>query len=164
MPSTAHPPARPRDARDNRAQFPAFLQTLLAILATILGRPRALSRAWHPMPLPAAEHPQYDLPDAEDAYDGWYGLPYDGTHMTLEHPMLYVIGPGPNRGLRPLPRKTPLAPPRLARPPPHPAQKSPPTRDADACPKCCDYAIILPAPGAFAQPVSGNHRKKEVLF
>jgi hypothetical protein len=122
MSHPAHPQARLSDARENCAQIPVLLHILLAIVATLLGRPRALTRAWQGLPLPAAEHPHCDLFDDEGPYDYEYGIPYDGTHMTIEHPILYVIGPGPNRGLRPHPRKTPVARPRIARaPPPLPA-------------------------------------------
>lgn len=120
MTSPAHPLARLSDAQGshaqgNRAQNLGLLQILLALLATILGRPRTPARAGHPMPLPADEHPQW----AFNHDTGAYGPACAGTHMALEHPMLYAIGPGPNRGHRPHPRECPAARPRIARAPPH---------------------------------------------
>ena len=45
-------------------------------------------------------------------------LPTDGTHIALRTRRLYIFGPGPGRGLRPHPRRTPLMRPRIARGPP----------------------------------------------
>jgi len=45
-------------------------------------------------------------------------LATDGTHLACEHPMLWAIGPGPNRGARRSPRAAPTLPPESARAPP----------------------------------------------
>ena len=117
--------AGPGDSRPD-----SVLRTLiLALLAALLGlRPRA--RARHAALAGAATYaPWAELPPEDDEYAlPDYAWPeYDGTHMTCVSPLLYVIGPGPNRGMRRLARKIPLARPRLARAPPRAPPSAPPT-------------------------------------
>lgn len=119
----AHPHAGPSAARGNRAQIPALLRTFLALIATLLGRPRALAPAWHTL----AGHdatPWLDDEVAEvEAYawpEGRYWSPRTHYHADCDPSILYVIGPRPNRGLTPLPRRTPIPRPKTARAPPMP--------------------------------------------
>ena len=109
------------NARGNCAQIPSFLQTLLALIAALLGRPRALTPAWHPLDTHEAA-PWHDEGTAEvEPYawpEGQYWSPLTHNHADCDPRILYVIGPRPNRGLRPLPRKTPLPRPKTARAPP----------------------------------------------
>jgi hypothetical protein len=102
-----HPLAQPRlGAGDTRAHL---LETLLlALLAALLGRPRLRAAAWHPAPEP--EQPATSL----------LAAPRRHWHADCESPILYVIGPGPNRGLRPIPRILPIPHPECARAPPRP--------------------------------------------
>jgi hypothetical protein len=87
---------------------------ILALLAALLGRRPA--RAWHHA---AAQIPlEIPHPTQAPALPPRVRTPHDGTHLVCEHPILWVIGPGPNRGLRPTPRATPIARPRIARAPP----------------------------------------------
>lgn len=121
MPSTPHPleSSCPR-AGETRARIPGLLETLLlAVLAALFGR-RALAPMWHPG---FVAHPAEALPAAE--FPSPIGLPpATGTHMGLDCPILYAIGPGPNQGLSPRPRATPAAHPRIARAPPLPCTPS----------------------------------------
>src|SRR4051812_12071661 len=92
---------------------------LLTLLAALLGRTWRHTRAQaiHTVatyaPLPVIHAPlretvtRFDPPPAPT-----------GTHMGVEHPILYVFGPGPGRGMRARPRPHPPARPRLARAPP----------------------------------------------
>ena len=128
----AQSPARssaPGAAASLRATLEALI---LALLAALLGRRRCTS-AWHhaaahlPAEIPCPTHAPAPPPSARTASDG--------THLLCESPILYAIGPGPNRGLRPHPRAMPIAQARIARAPPraliHPhapiRAKSPPT-------------------------------------
>ncbi len=89
---------------------------ILALLAALLGRRH--TRAWHHA---AARIPtEFPHPTQAPALPLRARTPFDGTHLVCEHPILWVIGPGPNRGLRPLPRVEPVARPRRARAPPNP--------------------------------------------
>jgi hypothetical protein len=81
---------------------------ILALLAGLLGRRRPLDSVWHPAPLPEPAPPAILR----------VRHIHDGTHLVCEHPILWVIGPGPNRGLRPRPRAHPIPRPRIARAPP----------------------------------------------
>jgi hypothetical protein len=86
----------------------AIEELILALLAGLLGRRRTRDSVWHPAPRP--EPDRAPLPRHRSIHDG--------THLVCEHPILWVIGPGPNRGLRPRPRAHPLPRPRIARAPP----------------------------------------------
>ena len=160
MPHPAHPQASLSNARGNCAQIPSFLQTLLALIAALLGRPRAraLTPAWHTLSAHEAT-PWHDEGTAEvEPYawsEGQYWSPLTHNHADCDPRILYVIGPRPNRGLRPLPRKTPIPRPRTARapPPPSPAsrptpspQKTTPTAPANPRPKCSDIVINYQIP------------------
>lgn len=95
-----------------RATLEALILTLLAAL---LGRRRHTS-AWRhaashlPAEIPFPTHAPIPSPHARTASDD--------THLACESPILYVLGPGPNHGLRPHPRPLPIAQPRIARAPP----------------------------------------------
>ena len=140
-PST-RPQSQPRRSAQSATAKPclrAALEALiLSLLAALLGR-RHL-RAWHPIPDPTPIGPATPV----------LRLPTDGTHLVCEHPILWVIGPGPNRGLRPTPRATPIARPRLARAPPRPKNapkypiraKPPPTGGRSRTP------IVMPQLGS----------------
>ena len=109
----ARSPARrsaPGAAESLRATLEALI---LALLAALLGRRRYTS-AWHH----AASHLPTEIPTHAPAPPPHARTASDGTHLTCESPILYVIGPRPNRGLRPLPRVEPIAQPRIARAPP----------------------------------------------
>ena len=151
-PST-RPQSQPRRSAQSATAKPclrAALEALiLSLLAALLGR-RHL-RAWH---LAAAHlpHPPTERPHPTDAptQPPHVRTPHDGTHLVCEHPILWVIGPGPNRGLRPTPRATPIARPRLARAPPRPKNapkypiraKPPPTGGRSRTP------IVMPQLGS----------------
>lgn len=80
MPHPAHPMASLSDARENCARFPALLQTLLALLATLLARPRALAAAWHTLAVHAAwddDAAEYDQAE----YDETSGYPWPEGHV-----------------------------------------------------------------------------------
>lgn len=149
MPHPAHPMASLSDARGNCARFPALLQTLLALLATLLARPRALAAAWHTLAVhatwddDAAEYDQAEY-DETSGYpwpeghvrDGAYWAPLTHNHADCDPRILYVIGPRPNRGLLPLPRRTPLPRRETARAPPPiraPLRAQPPIARRRAC-------------------------------
>jgi hypothetical protein len=99
-------------------RVPAVLDALLlALLAALLGRPARIACIRHPAP-DSPTSPAAPLP---------IRLPTDGTHLVIASPLLYVIGPGPNRGMRPHARPTPRPRPRSARaPPPSPSKESTP--------------------------------------
>jgi len=127
-----HPQAGPCVAPwGNCVRNPGLLELLLrALLATLFGRPRTL--AWH-----ALTSARPDIDDAwadeeEYAFDDAYAAPRRHWHADCEHPILYVIGPPPNRGMRALPRRTPAPRARTARAPP--ATRPPPARKAAAGP------------------------------
>jgi len=107
-PDLASHPATPGE---NCVRNQGLIATLLiALLAALFGRRRAITPAWHPAP-------------DENDWDSEIPTAYTyaehcGWHRDCESPILYVIGPGPNRGLRPLPRALPPARPRIARAPP----------------------------------------------
>ncbi len=110
----ATPPPAPQGGVAHARLHRAIEALILALLAGLLGRHARLARAWHRAPafIPAAA-PAPISPDVPVLR-----LPTDGTHLVIESPILYVIGPGPNRGMRPRPRATPVAPRRGARAPP----------------------------------------------
>ena len=128
-----HPsPTTPRPARPGAPRTPlgavaapclrlALEVLILALLAALLG-PRQLARAWRhawaPLPTDLAG---YDLDPADSPAPFRVRSIHDGTHLVCEHPILYVIGPGPNLGLRPLPRALPPSRIPVARAPPRPA-------------------------------------------
>ena len=74
---------------------------LLALLVSLLGRLERLARTWHPAPAQEETDPQ-----------AWPPL--------FPPSLLYLLGPGPNRGMRPHARVVPIACPRTARAPPQP--------------------------------------------
>ncbi len=129
-------PARPRTPqvalsapRGNAGELRlhrAIEALILALLAGLLARRPHFAGAWHPIPDPTPAIHSTPKPRG----------PHDGTHLVCESPLLYVIGPGPNRGLRPRPRATPIPRPRVARaPPPTRApirRETPRTGDADS--------------------------------
>jgi hypothetical protein len=153
--SATHPltpgrPARPSvlDARIAPACLKlAVVEALIrALLASLLGLRTRPARAWHPIPPPSDSAPT-------PRHSPVPRSPHDGTHLVCEHPILWVIGPGPNRGLRPLPR--PLPPPHAGIPrsaqvraPPRgvhaPAPETPLRPGApDRAPNSCDYESNL---------------------
>ncbi len=97
---------------------------LLHLLAVLHGRRPRAWRNRHALPsLPSpyalallATSPLSDT--IRPAPDLRPRLATDGTHLACEHPLLWVIGPGPNRGMRRRPRRLPLAPTEAARAPP----------------------------------------------
>ncbi len=100
-------------AEQARIHVPAGLDALLLCLITALfGRMERIARTWHPAPDPT--HP------TERPIPLHTRLPTDGTHISLACPFLYVLGPGPNRGLTPHARPAPRLRPRSARAPPAP--------------------------------------------
>jgi hypothetical protein len=114
-PANLTPPASPGAAVRLRATLEALI---LALLAALLGRRRA--RAWHHAPAPYLEEWPLPLPLPDSRPPPPIRSIHDGTHLVCEHPILYVIGPGPNRGLRPRPRAMPLPLAQVARAPPRP--------------------------------------------
>jgi hypothetical protein len=111
FPLTPGRPARPRvpgarsaSARPSLALVEALI---LSLLASLLGlRPRA-ARAWHPLPTSQEDSAAEPFALAPRAPLRPRHI-HDGTHLVCDHPILWVIGPGPNRGLRPLPRALPI--------------------------------------------------------
>lgn len=98
---------------------------ILALLAAFLGRRRTAATWYALSPLDYVNDDE-DLPFAclfpahattPSATPRDYRLPCH-THQGIEHPILWVIGPGPCRGMRPIGRATPLARRRTARAPP----------------------------------------------
>ncbi len=116
IPSPARDPAAARPAPRGEAAHArlhrAIEALLLCLLAALLPRQVRHDGAWHPLSLPSHNAPAPTTPDLRG--------PHDGTHLVCESPLLYVIGPGPNRGLRPRPRALPVPRPRIARAPPAP--------------------------------------------
>jgi hypothetical protein len=107
MPLAPHPLSAPRPgAADTRAHF---LETLLlALIAALLGRRSTRAATWHP------------APDSDfDVEPLAYAAPLRHWHADCESPILYVIGPGPNRGMRKRERALPIPHPKTARAPPH---------------------------------------------
>lgn len=84
-------------AQAERARATAVDAMLLTLLVLLLGRLERLARTWHPAPDPAAAKP--------------WEVKFH-THCGMDHPLLYVLGPGPNRGMRPHARHTPMPRPR----------------------------------------------------
>lgn len=121
MPLVPHPLAGPRvAAAGSRVRTAGLLEILLrALLAALLGRPRGLV----PLATAATSHCAL-LADADELWTEHtayaYAAPLRGWHADCESPILYVIGPPPNRGMRRRPRATPLPCPRIARAPPRP--------------------------------------------
>ena len=108
---------------------------LLSLLSILLGR-RRQPQAWLYEPAWIEEY-ALPFPQADSARPIRIRSIHDGTHLVCEHPILYVIGPGPGKGMRPIARATPVLRPRCARAPPrappHPPYipiraKSPPSR------------------------------------
>jgi hypothetical protein len=83
---------------------------LMALLAALFGRRRTRTPDWHPAP------DEYDW-DSEAPHAYAY-VEHCGWRRDCTSPILYVIGPGPNLGLRPHPRTQPVPRPRIARAPP----------------------------------------------
>jgi hypothetical protein len=82
-------------ARAERAGAAAVDTALLTLLILLLGRLERLARTWHPAPAPEAG------PEAECH-----------TPCGINPALLYLIGPGPNRGMHPHARRTPQPRPR----------------------------------------------------
>jgi hypothetical protein len=96
----------------------ALLLSLLSLLSVLLGRRRYLyASACHVEP-EWLEDFALPYPQAESPRPIRIRSIHDGTHLVCEHPILWVIGPGPCRGMRPISRRTPLLRPRIARGPP----------------------------------------------
>jgi len=126
MTHPAFPQARARDARGNCVQIPALLQSLLlTLLAALLGHPRRIAAAWQALAGTDSlawddetEALDWNNADADDEYAHAYGALLTHYHADCDPSILYVIGPRPNRGLRPLPRRTPTPCQESARAPP----------------------------------------------
>lgn len=130
-----HPsPTTPRPARPGAPRTPlgavaapclrlALGVLILALLAALIG-PRQLARAWRharaPLPTDLVAY-DFEYPDAPEPFR--VRSVHDGTHLVCESPILYVIGPGPNLGLRPLPRALPPSRRPVARAPPRPSAR-----------------------------------------
>jgi hypothetical protein len=130
------PPAAKRAPQSPQAlagelRLLATLEALiLALLAAFLGRRRTAAN-WHALSPLDYVNDDEDLPQA-CLFPGQslfapglrpdYRLPCH-THQGIEHPILYVLGPGPNRGMCPLPSPHPIVRPGTARAPP---PKAPP--------------------------------------
>ena len=108
---------------------------ILSLLSVLLGR-RRQPQAWLYEPAWIEEY-ALPFPQADSVRPIRIRSIHDGTHLVCEHPILYVIGPGPGKGMRPIARSTPVLGPRHARAPPrappHPPYipiraKSPPSR------------------------------------
>jgi hypothetical protein len=128
-PAEAAAAPRPRAGAD-RARAPAMVleSLILHLLALLFGRPRR-PRAWHiarcdiaPWHIAPWHHAPERPSPAEPPRPLRVRSIHDGTHLVCEHPILWVIGPGPNRGMRPHARPTPRLRPRSARAPPLPHQ------------------------------------------
>jgi hypothetical protein len=135
MQNIPSPPAAER-ARQGHSALAGELRLLatleamiLALLAAFFGRRRTAAH-WHALSPLDYVNDDEDLPYAAlyasiaahpPVLRRHYALPIH-THQGIEHPLLYVLGPGPNRGMRPHPRTLPHAHPTTARaPPPSPA-------------------------------------------
>jgi len=94
---------------------------LLALLSVLLGRrqprPWLYDSACH-VDAEWLEAFALPFPQAESPRSIRIRSIHDGTHLFCEHPILWVIGPGPCRGMRPIARKLPAPRPRIARAPP----------------------------------------------
>ena len=164
MTQSPHPMARSGDARGNCVRTPGLIETfLLALLATLLGNPRAglrlLLRQTAAAPALAATRPSHawtaDLWDDEGQdYVAWtaaaadapgFWAPVRGWHADCDPSILYVIGPPPNRGMRALPRPHPAQRPGTARAPPRAERRR---MSAGAHP-----------PGRFATPSGAAHAR-----
>jgi hypothetical protein len=119
------------DARPNRAAsaqlYRAIEALILALLArflprSLLPRRRLLASAWHQAALPEPAPPAILRVRSI----------HDGTHLVCEHPILWVIGPGPCRGMPPRPRALPIPRPRIARAPPPPSRARRPVSEPSA--------------------------------
>ncbi len=75
---------------------------ILSLLSVLLGR-RRQPQAWLYEPAWIEEY-ALPFPQAESARPIRIRSIHDGTHLVCEHPILYVIGPGPGKGMRPIAR------------------------------------------------------------
>jgi hypothetical protein len=89
---------------------------LLSLLSVLFGR-RRQPQAWIYEPAWIEDY-ALPFPQPESVRPFRVRSVHDGTHMVIEHPMMYVFGPPPRRGMRNLARTTPIARPRRARAPP----------------------------------------------
>jgi hypothetical protein len=103
---------------------------LYTFLAALLRRPRAVAAAWHTLTQTLSDDAYFA---DESEYNDWALEEYPANpyvllthnHADCDPRILYVIGPRPNRGMRPAPRRTPVVRPRTARAPPrHPQRGS----------------------------------------
>jgi hypothetical protein len=112
-------------AASARASVAWLLESLLLhLLAALSGR---LPRAWRtrhalpsqPSPFALAVLATSPLSDPDAPRPPLRARSiHDGTHLVCEHPILWVIGPGPNRGMRPHTRAAAPLPLESARAPP----------------------------------------------
>ena len=118
--SPAHSPA---EGGLGELRLHAILRALLlALLSVLLGR-RRQPQAWlydSACHIDAEWLEEFALPfpQAESPRPIRIRSIHDGTHMVIEHPIMYVFGPPPRRGMRNLPRTAPILRPRIARGPP----------------------------------------------
>ncbi len=133
-PPCAAPAPRPgTPAGVSRAAAARLLAVLEALLLALLAPRRARSGAhpWHSLPATILRaQGEAPLPVASAAAPL---SPPCFTHTGLEHPILYVIGPGPCRGMRPRACRAVATPPPAARAPP--ARSSPSFRSLPHLPR-----------------------------
>jgi len=99
---------------------------LLSLLSVLLGRRRRLYASVCHVEPEWLEEFALPFPQAETPRPIRVRSVHEGTHMVIEHPIMYVFGPPPRRGMRNLPRTTPVIRPRIARGPPMRATSPPP--------------------------------------
>ena len=104
-------------AQADRARASAIDALLLGVIILLLGRLERIAQTWHPAP--AAETGEDSTRD--DA----------SLHALIR--LLYVLGPRPNRGMRPHARPTSLRRPRSARAPP--SARPPPVGSGRSSPR-----------------------------
>jgi hypothetical protein len=113
-----HAPKSPAGDLAERVLFVVLSWLIHRQAADLLTRLEALLTAWRAGTLILPPIPQSVSQPGPSPLPLRARTASDGTHLVCEHPILWVIGPGPNRGLRPTPRATPIPRPRVARAPP----------------------------------------------